>query len=178
MSVKVIAAVWDHSWARGVDRLVLLSIADNAQHDGGGAYPSRAEIARKALIAPSTVQAAVKRLVELGELEVEPRGWTPAGRRSNGYRVLLPGLEPSTGSRSMQPSTHRPATLNPSTGLGAEPSTGLGGQEPYEPSSLEPRPRSSGLLTDLGRVGNDEPSSPARRAIENVEALAADKAMP
>jgi hypothetical protein len=41
MSVKVMSWVWDHSRAEGTDRLVLLAIADSAEHDGSDAWPRR-----------------------------------------------------------------------------------------------------------------------------------------
>lgn len=70
MSVRLMADVFEHSEARGGDRLVLLVIADEADDDGRGAYPGYARLAHKARLAKSTVRDAVDRLEALGELRV------------------------------------------------------------------------------------------------------------
>jgi len=86
--------VWSHSSSKGTERLILLAIADNARDDGSDAYPSIETLARKAGgLDERTVQRAITRLVELGELEVTEGG----GRgRSNRYRVVMrnPGAAP------------------------------------------------------------------------------------
>ena len=90
------AAVWDLSKAAGTDRLVLLAIADSADHDGANAWPSIATVARKCLVSERTVQRAIRNLVALGELEVEDQAGgnaqSRADRRPNRYRVVLDGV--------------------------------------------------------------------------------------
>lgn len=85
--------VWDHSQAGGTDRLVLLAIADSADHDGSNAWPSIATIARKCQISERTVQRSIRSLVDLGEIVVVPQGGgTPTmspDRRPNLYRVTM-----------------------------------------------------------------------------------------
>lgn len=86
MSVKVTTWVWEHSASRGPARLVLLAIADNAHDDGAQAWPSITTLVRKTGLAERTVQAAIKTLAKLGELDVEHN----AGPRCvNLYRVLM-----------------------------------------------------------------------------------------
>lgn len=87
MSVRVMAWVWEHSTAKGNDRLVLLAIADNANNDGGNAFPGHAELMRKTLLPRSTIYACIDRLVESGELEREVAGGG-RGRRTV-YRVTM-----------------------------------------------------------------------------------------
>lgn len=145
VSVKAITAVWDYSEATGIDRLVLLAIADNADHDGGNSFPSLDEMARKTKVARSTVQLAIKRLVERGELVAESRGHeTKTKKRSNLYTILLPTL----GTRPEDPSTDSTgastdATPGASTDqVGMEPSLNrpLEPSGPSRPDALVPAP--------------------------------------
>lgn len=90
--------VWDFSKAKGNDRLVLLAIADAADHDGSNAWPSVATLARKCGISESTVHRCIGRLIELGELAVDRQQGGPArmrrAARPNAYTVLMrqPGV--------------------------------------------------------------------------------------
>jgi len=70
MSVRVMSWVFEHSQARGNDRLVLLAIADQADADGLNAFPSIPTIARMSRVPSRTVQRCLDRLEELGELLV------------------------------------------------------------------------------------------------------------
>lgn len=85
MSVKVSAWVWEHSEARGSDRLVLLAFADYAHDDGGAAFPSIPHLARKARVSRSTALRCVKSLLAAARLE--HTGTTPRGTKV--YRVLM-----------------------------------------------------------------------------------------
>jgi hypothetical protein len=82
-------AVFDYSEARGSDRLVLLVIADRSDDDGTGCFRGKESIARMARVSRATVTAAIRRLQEIGELEVEQR----PGRTSR-YRVTV-GRDPA-----------------------------------------------------------------------------------
>lgn len=62
MSVKVLNWVFQHSEATDGARLVLLALADHAQDDGDGAYPSVATIAAKTRMSERGVQYALRRL--------------------------------------------------------------------------------------------------------------------
>lgn len=88
MSVRVMSWVFEHSRSTLADRLVLLAIADHANHDGLDAFPSVDTIARKARVSRATVQRSLARLVELKELEVEHG--SGRGHMSR-YRVLTKG---------------------------------------------------------------------------------------
>jgi hypothetical protein len=100
MSIKVMQWVWDCSKSRGAGRLVLLAIADCAAEDGGNAYPSNAELQRKAGLTDRGVQLAIKALTELGELQVRING----GRRgTNMYRVVMKPCDRPTPERRSPP---------------------------------------------------------------------------
>lgn len=100
MSIRVIQWVWDHSQAGGADRLVLLAIADNANHDGSDAWPSVEELSRKARVSERTVQRCIGNLEALGELVVERNAGgsrtTPGNRRPNRYAVIMQGCQSVT----------------------------------------------------------------------------------
>lgn len=78
--------VWKSSKAKGIDRLVLLAIADWTWDDGTNAYPSVATMAKKTGVTTRTVQRSVRELVNIGELEVQEN----AGKHgSNMYRIVM-----------------------------------------------------------------------------------------
>jgi hypothetical protein len=87
MSVHVTAAVWHHSATDGRTRLVLLALADCANHDAQ-AWPSVGTLAHMAHVDRRTVQRALAEAVALGELE---RSENFGGRGHTArYRFLLP----------------------------------------------------------------------------------------
>lgn len=92
MSVKVSSWVWEHSKAKGNDRLVLLCIADIANDQGEALSHARSQsfIQRKTKLSRTAVRDRIKSLVALGELEVVGQG---SGRSQTGYRVLMRGSE-------------------------------------------------------------------------------------
>ncbi len=99
MSLQAQSAVINHSQATGSEYLVLLMLANHAHADGTGAYPSVSTLAREARVGIRTCQEAIKRLIQLGELQRELR----AGPRGvNVYHICLPGMvryqEPSVAS--------------------------------------------------------------------------------
>jgi hypothetical protein len=85
------AIALNHSRATGTAKVVMLGIAN---HDGdGGAWPTVATLAGYANVDSRRVQAALKRLEELGEIRrVVQQGGDHSiadSRRPNLYRVLL-----------------------------------------------------------------------------------------
>lgn len=88
MSNKAQNWVYDHSESRGNARLVMIAIADEADDDGRGAYPSIKRIAHKARVNERTCIRAIESLEALGELEVT-RPETRGRGRFNTYRVLM-----------------------------------------------------------------------------------------
>lgn len=71
MSLRCLTWVFHDSDADGFDRLVLLAIADEADDDGGNAYPSQQRIADKAHVSKRSVQRSIDQLERDGELLVE-----------------------------------------------------------------------------------------------------------
>lgn len=74
MSIQAVAWVLDFSESEGLDRLVLISIANHYNNDDAYARPSMRRIAAEARISTNTVISAVRRLSDLGELEVVDPG--------------------------------------------------------------------------------------------------------
>ena len=70
MSIQAVAWVLDFSEAEGLDRLTLIAIANHFNNEDRESRPSIRRIAQEAHISTNTVMAAVRRLSELGELEV------------------------------------------------------------------------------------------------------------
>lgn len=91
MSVETLAVVLHHSKAKGTAKLVLVGIAN---HDGdGGAWPTVATLSRYANVDVRSVQRALVKLQQLGELHVDPQAGGLASSadcdRPNLYRVRV-----------------------------------------------------------------------------------------
>lgn len=109
MSVKIIQRVWEFSKAKGVDRLILIAIADNA-NDAGWAYPGLKNLCEKTLVSRPTMQKHLDDLVTLGELyihAVNGRGHhygVLAGMETEQKNELIASIEKRRG----KPSDYRP----------------------------------------------------------------------
>ena len=107
MSVESLALVLHHSRAKGTDKLVLIGIANHA--GDGGAWPSKATLARYANVSPDAVKKALGRLVDSGELARElQQGWPTDQQmsdwhRPNLYRVLVECPEGCRGDANHRP---------------------------------------------------------------------------
>jgi Helix-turn-helix domain len=87
MSVRAMTWAFYDSRAKGLDKLVLLAIADHVHDDGRDAYPSIETLARKCGIGKATVIRSIHSLETLGDLGVERHG---RGRgRMHTYRLLM-----------------------------------------------------------------------------------------
>ncbi len=133
-------AVFDHSASKGGARLVLLSMADEANDEGLlTAYRrSHSHLARKANLDSGTVPRVVKSLVTLGELEVLNPG---NGRVSTDYRIILPGLRNEGGQDAPPGSAPRaptPRTTRPPGVQDAPPIIPLSPGDPPSPPSSPP----------------------------------------
>lgn len=129
--------VWDHSSAKGTDRLVLLAIADNAADDGGNAYPSMRRLVAKTQLDERTVQRALKRLVLLGELSIR---YGAGDHGQNIYRIrMAPRQDAAPGATP--PPAERPPRQDATTPPGREsaPPRQSATQTILEPS-VEPEP--------------------------------------
>ena len=102
MSIESMSLVLHHSKAKGTAKIVLLGIAN---HEGdGGAWPAVATLMRYANTDRRSVQRAIQKLVELGEVQVlKQKGgndMTHSAFRPNLYRVKV--FCPYTCDRSSQ----------------------------------------------------------------------------
>lgn len=92
MSIQAVSWILDYSESEGLDRLVLISIANHFNNDERESRPSIRLIAREAHISTNTVMHAIRRLSELGELEVvDPGSYRVAARYG---MPLLPTPKP------------------------------------------------------------------------------------
>lgn len=85
MAIKIMDWVFDNSKAQGIERLILLVIADHCNVDGENAFPRISVIARRANVSERTVRRRINDLVALGELQVIERPGT-----SNLYKIVIP----------------------------------------------------------------------------------------
>lgn len=87
MSVQAMSWVFDHSPTTGMDRLVLLTLANHADAAGHNAWPSIDRIASEALVHRATAIRCLARLKQAGAVVVERHG---GGRfRTTTYSVVL-----------------------------------------------------------------------------------------
>lgn len=93
MSIRVMSTVWEKSKASGTDLIVLLYIANTA-NDEGEAWPGIKRIAKHARVTERSVQYSLKRLVDLGELDIEHQS---SKLGTNIFRVTLGGEAGFTG---------------------------------------------------------------------------------
>lgn len=158
MSIRVMTRVWDHSKASEGALLVLLAIADCAHEDGTGAWPSLAEIGRKARLSERGVRYALRKLEEAGELAIEYQAG-PGG--CNRYAVTmrpdpgtpLPGADIAGGS----PLPPTPEPHCPPEGQPTAPVTVL--EPSNEPSSLLTPPSSADEVVEGEFIDEKPPTA-------------------
>ena len=113
MSVHVISWVLHHSKARLGDRLVLLVLADKANDDGTGAWPSVRTIAREARMSVRAVQYSLRRLERAGAI-------VSTGSSGHGTTVYTVVTTPPANSARVQSTTENVSDFAPEPSL--EPS--------------------------------------------------------
>ncbi|MEM8976286.1 MAG: helix-turn-helix domain-containing protein [Pseudomonadota bacterium] len=88
MSLQALTAIWNRPPCKGGDLLCLLAIADNADDDGF-AWPSVETIARKAAMSERGARKCIRKLIEMGLVEVKAGG----GRnKTNAYQITTNGM--------------------------------------------------------------------------------------
>lgn len=85
MAFEYTTLAWQQSEAAGNTRLVLLVLADRA-NEQGECWPSIADLCRRTKASERTVQAALRELEKLGEIEVD---YNSGQRGSNRYRITI-----------------------------------------------------------------------------------------
>jgi hypothetical protein len=161
------AWVFNNSTSTGIDRLVLLAIADAANDEGAEAWPSMSTIARKAGVDKRTVARSIARLEQLGELRRSRNGGRPGhGGVSNSYRVCM--ASPQKEGQSA-PSDGAPLGAERPE-VGAESPFSGGGESPDPSLTIHTHPRSGLSAVDNGYVGPTDAgrtaAAEAKRAIK------------
>lgn len=126
MAIEVITWVLDHSQSRNGARLVLIAIAERAKPNGAGAWPSVADLMRRAQLSERAVQNGIKELERLGELKVE---WNKGQKGSNLYTVLM---------RVTPAESAPPQNLHPADSAGVETETESDTRSQDPPQNLHP----------------------------------------
>lgn len=80
--------VWAESRHAGGKLLVLLALADHADHDGR-AFPAVDELARKSRMSERHVRRVLRELEESGEVQTDVGGYVDGRPRASTYRVVL-----------------------------------------------------------------------------------------
>lgn len=152
--------VWETSRAKGTDRLVLLAIADHASDDGTDAYPSVGRLVRRTSVDARTVQRAIRRLVDLGELQVD-EGAGLSG--SNRYAVdMTPRQVATPGNMPPLAQRHPRQSATPA-------------ESPLGGGNLTPTPRQSATQTVLNQEQNLEASESAHSVARTTSTVNDDK---
>ena len=160
MSVQAMAWVLTESKSTLGTRLVALAIANYAKHDGTGAWPSIATIARDARLSPRQVQYSIRKLEhELEELSVTIGGGPRKG--TNLYALKKMGDEKSA-SPSVQP-TEPGCAVQAKKGCNPR----QGGMKCVAPDpSLEPSVKPSIEENQILKAEAEETATAAIRRIE------------
>lgn len=90
MSISAINAVWKLATVKGIEKNVLVALADYANQDGF-AFPSLKKLAQKSGWSERAVQSALRELETMKLIEVESGVYR--GRQSSNQYVVLPGRE-------------------------------------------------------------------------------------
>jgi hypothetical protein len=151
MSIKVMEWVWNNSRARDGQLLVLLAIADCAHEDGGGAFPSNAELRRKSRLSERAVQYAIAGLEASGELTV---GRQQGPKGCNLYRVVM------TPAKSAPPQNLHPRNLRHQGVQSATENVSQIAPVTVKEPSVEPSVRTSEVA--------DAPADPPRPDVEDL----------
>lgn len=154
MSVHAISWVLRYAPAEGNARLVLIVLADKANEDGTGAYPSVETIGREARIrSKTTVRKHLRELERAGAIAYEgesplkTKSWRVLMDRGDDFRAANWGAEGAGdpgGSQTLtppqidpEPSIEPPLEQAPDKRVVSEGSGPAGDRRPPEPAELE-----------------------------------------
>ncbi len=152
---SILEAIGKHSKSRLGVRAVLTVLASHVRYTGDDAqacFPSQRKIAELAHVTVRTVQRAIKKLVELGEIEIIEIG---NGHRSTRYRLTILNALTKLSPLGRQ---KRHPNLSPTRGERKKPRTGR-----PRPSAQRPSHARRILMATTGR-GSHTASSDARPA--------------
>lgn len=161
-------AMLEHSQTQGMNRTVAMAVAFYANVDTGLSYPSNELLEREWGLSERSVQRALRRLEELGELRRQPQLESVARRRvylvGSGQMSILDAAEEVGAKPGRQASWRAPDCQTPATHARVE-----GTVEPLTAPPPTPPTASGGhpLLSDTSRPD----STPASRtALQEVAA--------
>ena len=130
MSYKATAAVWENSRCAGTDFIILLAIADVADHCGV-AWPSVGWLSLRAKVSDRQIRYSFGKLERAGELAIYPEK-SIAGTHL--YRITLPGIEPIEDSTHFRDAVRRNrGTIHPRS-----PGQEVGAEAHFRPGSPLP----------------------------------------
>jgi DnaD/phage-associated family protein len=98
VSIKLMTAIFESPEPKGAERLVLLSLADNA-NDEGVCWPSVKTIAKKSAIDERRCHRIIKKLEKLGYLIITERNAANGINSTNVYAVYSTPIEDGTRAR-------------------------------------------------------------------------------
>lgn len=113
MSIKIMDWVFENSKSQGLERLILLVIADHCNSEGEDAFPRISVIAKRANVSERTVKRRLQDLVALGELEVVKRSGTSNLYRINVHQTANKETNESAESRPRKSRTPAKRERNP-----------------------------------------------------------------
>ena len=88
MSIKIMSEIWDAELPSvPAQRLVLLSLGDQANDDARECWPSVALICRRTALSRRCVQGSLRRLEAAGFIVTKPGGLFSGDKRASVYRI-------------------------------------------------------------------------------------------
>jgi hypothetical protein len=170
MSFQAMLWVFERSRSRGLDKLVLLSLAHRHNPERGGCWPSRSTIAADCGVHDSTVKRCLRNLESLGEVSTQDRPREFGRHDSNFYRLPLVDKWLAEG-RSQHPrgaySTSPRVSDSTKEGCSQHPESVI---EPVKSKNLRPLSRPSSI--SCGKDRGARPFTPQRRRYAVVGRLA------
>jgi hypothetical protein len=166
VSVQAITWVLEHSQARYGARLVLLSIANHADREGKGAFPSITTIALEARMTPRQVRRTLPQLVDLGELVIEDESHESGTHRytmTMGSRGGDNMSSPPDKLSPPDPGHLRPEGVTSAPGGGDISDSQGGTSAPAEVSQMSPEPSVEPEAEPSGTVPEPNAQTPSGR---------------
>lgn len=148
MSIDIMSRIWKSAKAEGGALLVLLALADAANHDGI-AWPKRDTIATKARLTERQVTTILNKLEETGELLVS----TGRGRGHRSFYKILIGLTDEERATAQQTFSDEIRGINFSFSqkgkLKREITSPLSTKQPLKGEQTSPLPEIKGEVCDI-----------------------------
>jgi hypothetical protein len=154
MSIRVMTAVWDHAAVEGGTLLVLLAMADWANDDGTGVYPTQETLARKARLGDRQVRNCLAELEDLGYIKRDGKRGHVVNWWVDPDPANIAGRQPIAGSSGTGVPTE-PSTEPPEEEANASPSKSPGNSDDAGTNTEVPPPATARYL---------EPASPGAAA--------------